>query len=182
MRYTFLKQIKTDFAFQEDDPGSFSGYAALFGPVDDHLELCHGCFDRNAQDWQFGRAMPKLLWQHNPDWVLGPVRNMGINEKGLRIYGKLLYEDIDEAKKVRALAQTKSIGGFSIGFDLIDPPVRENGRIKLTAIDVKEVSFATFPRIEGATIDVMMSESESLDQAILALYLSVLNQKLKECV
>jgi HK97 family phage prohead protease len=92
--------LKSNLALDRlEEEGSFSGYASVFDHVDQQKDrVIHGAFrDTLARD-----ALPKMLWQHNPQEPIGVWQIVEEDHKGLYVQGQLLL-DLQKAKEAHTL-------------------------------------------------------------------------------
>lgn len=123
-------------------PGSFSGYASIFGNVDlggDVVE--HGAFKEIVKN-DDGRVV--VLWQHD-SWA--PIGTAAVHQddKGLAFDGSLVMEDA-KARAASAHMKAKSVRGMSIGYDVLPggAEITEAGIRKLQALKLWEISVVTW--------------------------------------
>lgn len=137
--------------------GVFSGYASVFGVVDSYGEVV----EKGAFLDSLALKMPKLLWQHTWKQPIGYYLEAYEDNYGLFVKGQLLIDDITTAKEAFALLKTNSIDGLSIGYNIIEEELAENGIKILRKLDLLEVSIVTFPANQEATILSVKSENEA---------------------
>jgi uncharacterized protein len=113
-RYTAPCEYKADSL---DLDGTFSGYGSIFDEVDDDKDLIvAGTFARTLAAWKKQKRLPPVVWQHDFRNPVGPHLEMSEDDKGLRLKGLLLVDDIPKAREARALMKHKAVNGLSIGF------------------------------------------------------------------
>jgi len=136
------------------EDGTFSGYGAVFGNVDHWGDvIAPGAFAKTLAAFAAKGTMPAMLWQHKGDNPLGPWTNMYEDSKGLFVEGRLLINDVAQAKEAHALLKTKSINGMSIGYYAPVVEWDDNKDIRtLKEIDLWEVSLVTFPANDQAQV------------------------------
>ena len=96
-----------------DEKGIISGYGAVFDNkdfADDVIEK--GAFSKCLTEKQ---TYP-MLWQHNTDQPIGIWEECSEDEHGLFLKGRLLVDDVQQAKEAYALYKNGIINGLSIGF------------------------------------------------------------------
>lgn len=128
------------------DDGSVEGYGSVFGVKDTYDDvIAPGAFKTSLAEHKAAGTMPVMLWQHDPDELIGIWSEMVEDEKGLRIKGKLALETM-RGKEAYSLLKMGALSGLSIGFVsknwMYD---RETDIRTLTEIDLWEVSLVTFP-------------------------------------
>lgn len=142
-------------AISED--GLFSGYGSVFGVVDSYGESVEpGAFAASlAAIQQRGRPVP-VLWQHRSAQPIGIYTKLVEDDKGLYVEGKLLKDDVQQAKEAYALMSAGAVSGLSIGYYVTDDSFDEKTRVrKLKGLDLVEISLVTFPANEEARVDAV---------------------------
>lgn len=150
-RKTFRFDVK-----QMDEEGVFEGYAAVFGNVDLQGDVIDpGAFTKTLKE----NSKFPLLWQHQPDQVIGVTLEAREDDKGLWIKGQLNLL-VAKAKEVYALLKQGAIRGMSIGYDTIkdawDGKVRHLKEIKLW-----EPSIVTFPANPLAGVEAVKNLADT---------------------
>lgn len=130
-----------------DDQGTFEGYAAVFGNVDDGNDIIHpGAFTRTLK----GKEPDEfpILWQHDRYTPIGLPLNLEENKKGLITKGQLLL-DIDDGIRIHRLMKHKVVKALSIGFTPLDWKYKEDtkkGTVRhLYELELWEYSPVVFP-------------------------------------
>lgn len=137
----------------DEEKGIFSGYASTFGNVDLSNEIVvKGSFMESVSK---GRQFP-LLYQHKSDLPIGLVE-VQEDERGLYINKGELNLDLQLAREVRSNVQKGIIKSFSIGYRVKEDDWQDDGVRLLKKLDLKEVSFVTFPANEQAGVIGMKS-------------------------
>lgn len=143
------------------ETGEFTGYAAVFDNVDFYRDVIRrGAFAATIADWKGRGKLPPILWQHNAACPIGPHLDMYEDEKGLYVKGKLLIEEIRQAKEAHALLKNGVISGMSIGFDVAEDGMEYDGKTNvwnLTKLDLWENSLVTFPANPEAQVEEVKS-------------------------
>ena len=164
MRFLADKGILTYKSYSLDikdftDEGTFCGYGAVFGNVDDYDdEIVHGAFTKTI-----GVKTPVMLWQHASDQPIGVYEAIREDNIGLWVEGRLLL-DIPKAREAHILLKNRAIRGLSIGFIPVawEWEQRDGDYIrKLKEIDLWEVSLVTFPANPQALVDDVKSIKEA---------------------
>lgn len=160
-----LEHETLDFEFEikaidDDEPGTFEGYASVFGEkdvVDDIVQ--RGAFSRTLRAHKRKKRMPALLWQHNSREPIGIWKELKEDKHGLYGKGKLLIDDIAKAKEAHALLKDNGLSGLSIGFRTVESILDEKRKVRiLTDVELFEVSLVTFPALDSARISNVKSE------------------------
>lgn len=131
--------------------GSFTGYASLFDKVDLGQDaVARGAFVRSLE--RRGIRGVKMLFQHDPNDVIGTWTTIREDGQGLYVEGQLAA-NVTRAEEVRALMQAGALDGLSIGFKTVRS--RRDGKSgvrTLTEVDLWEISVVTFPMLPDARI------------------------------
>lgn len=95
-----------------DDEGRFTGYAAVFGNVDQGNDLIEpGALTKTLQE---NPEVP-ILWSHDTDEPIGISTAMVEDGHGLKVEAQLAM-DVQRAREVHALMKMGAIKGLSIGY------------------------------------------------------------------
>ena len=130
----------------QDDDGSFEGYASVFNNKD----LGNDVIRRGAFLESISERSPKgvkLLYQHKSDEPIGVIDSLEEDSKGLKIKGRLAM-GTQKGKEVFELMKMGALDSMSIGYRLkpdgykYDP--KEKKRI-IKSVDLMEISLVTFP-------------------------------------
>lgn len=134
--------------------GEFEGYGSVFGNEDSYGDIVMpGAFSETLQAHKAKGTMPALLWQHRPSEVIGVYTDMREDDRGLYVKGRLLVDEVRQAKEAHALLKANALRGLSIGYMTRKYEVDEEADvIRLTELDLWEVSAVTFPANELATV------------------------------
>jgi len=103
------ERLEIKAALTVDDAGTITGIAWPFGSPDrvgDVIEK--GAF-----------ASPEILpmlFAHDQAQVIGVWDEIAETPDGLTVKGRLLIDDVERAREVRAMIRTKAVSGLSIGF------------------------------------------------------------------
>lgn len=158
------------------EPGTFSGYGAVFGNVDSQGDVIQkGAFAKSLSSWKSRGKLPKMLLQHGGGFLGGaddmtPVGQwvaMEENAKGLKVEGRLFALNTERGQYIYEGLKSGELDSLSIGFQTkaYTPSVNdEDDAVRtLTEIDLWEVSIVTFPANPKAMIDrVKMLTHEQL--------------------
>jgi uncharacterized protein len=141
------RQTKS-FTFQlkaVSDDGVVEGYGSVFGGRDSYGDvIVPSAFTKSLAEHRKAGTMPAMLWQHNPSEPVGVWDEMGEDEKGLKIKGRLAL-DTSRGKEAHTLLKMGALNGLSIGFRCLDRDWDAEGNRVLKQIDLWEVSLVTFP-------------------------------------
>jgi len=144
----------------DEKTGEFSGYASVFGNVDDGGDIVEkGAFAKTIVE-DFARI--KILSQHNQcELPIGKPLELREDEKGLFIRGKI--SDTQKGRDIQTLLKDGVLNELSIGYDAVDYAVDESTGIRhLKQIKLWEVSIVTWAMNDQATIDNVKSMAEEL--------------------
>ncbi len=136
------------------DNGTFEGYGSVFHVEDYYRDVVMpGAFAKSLARWRDKGCLPALLWSHQHDNPIGVYEEMTEDDHGLFVRGRLLLDDIIEARKAYALMKAGAGMGLSIGYR---PVVEETDRAaninRLLEIDLWETSLVVFPANEAAVV------------------------------
>jgi hypothetical protein len=151
-----MKKLETkDFKFTldsfDDEKGTFTGYASVFGVVDSYRDIVDkGAFKKSLKD---KKEFP-ILWSHNIMEPIG-VALLKEDDMGLRIEAGKLNLDVQRAKEVRSLMKQGAIEGISFGYQTIDAkPDRDDPQTRhLREVKLWEISPCVFPACGEAQVD-----------------------------
>jgi HK97 family phage prohead protease len=131
-----------------DDEGRFTGYAAVFGNVDQGNDLIEpGAFTKTLDE---NPEVP-ILWSHDTDQPIGVSTSMVQDGKGLKVDGQLAME-VQRAREVHALMKLGAIKGISIGYRTVKRSFK--GAVRhLEEVKLGEFSPVVFPMNTLAGID-----------------------------
>lgn len=139
------------------EDGSFTGYGSVFGVVDSYQEIvAPGAFKASLAELQAkGRKVP-VLWQHRSGEPLGVYSELVEDDTGLKVTGRLLVDEIGQAKEALALMKAGAVTGLSIGYWVRKSSYDEKTGIRtLLELDLVEVSLVTFPANDEARVDAV---------------------------
>jgi HK97 family phage prohead protease len=131
------------------ESGEFSGYAAVFGNVDQGGDILErGAFKEimTTKDNQV-----RILYQHDMRQPIGKAM-VKEDQKGLYFEGKLVLDNAN-ARSAYALMKQGILDGMSIGYDTITSRKGENDTRILEAVKLYEISTVTFGMNPLARID-----------------------------
>ena len=126
----------------DESTGEFSGYAAVFGNVDDGGDVIEkGAFAKTIVE-DFNRI--KILALHNNCWLpVGRPIELREDDRGLFIRGKISNTSL--GRDIRTLLKDGVLGELSIGYDaVVFDYDSETGIRHLKEIKLWEVSIVTW--------------------------------------
>ena len=141
------------------ETGVFSGYGSVFHNEDSYGDVVRpGAFKKSLAEWAKKGRLPPMLWQHDRREPIGVFTKMVEDEKGLFVEGRLVIDDIPQARAAYALQKEKALGGMSIGYrEILIEQDHDEKVTNLLELDLWEVSVVTFPANEEATVDSVKS-------------------------
>jgi uncharacterized protein len=129
-----------------DDAGTITGIAWPFGSPDRIGDM--------IEPGAFASAKPPvpMLAYHDPAKPVGAWDSIVEKSGGLYVAGKLLVNEVELAREVRALVKAGAVRGLSIGFETKKAVTRKGGGRTITALDLAEISLVTIPLHPGARV------------------------------
>lgn len=134
--------LKSNLALDRlEEEGSFSGYASVFDHVDQQKDrVIRGAFRQTLER----DALPKMLWQHNPQEPIGVWHVVEEDHKGLYVQGQLLL-DLQKAKEAHTLMKRGVVTGLSIGCQVVKASYNADEKVRhLEEVSLMEISLVTF--------------------------------------
>ncbi|WP_347920302.1 phage major capsid protein [Paracoccus marcusii] len=148
--------IEIKAALAVTDAGEITGTAWPFGTPDrvgDVIEK--GAFT--------GPATLPMLWAHDHAQVIGVWSEIAETPAGLSVKGRLLVDDLERAREVRAMVRAGAVSGLSIGFVTKDATRGAKGRT-IKALELHEISIVAVPAHPGAQITSLKSSPQSPEE------------------
>lgn len=142
-----------------DESGEFSGYAAVFGNIDDGGDIIEkGAFSKTIKE-DFSRI--KILSQHDDsDLPIGKPIELREDDKGLYIRGKI--SDTQRGRDIRTLLKDGVLNELSIGYDALIFDIDAQGIRHLKEIRLWEISIVMWAMNDQAKIDEVKSMINAL--------------------
>lgn len=136
--------LRLRFAADPSEPGLISGYASVFGNVDDYgTVVAPGAFSRSLAKHKSDKTKPLMLWHHRPDQPIGSWLEFSEDKVGLFGKGKINGET-SWGKDAQGAIAAGDIDGLSIGFVVVR--ARPDGILTiLEELDLVEVSVVSRP-------------------------------------
>lgn len=139
------------------EDGTFTGYGSIFGNVDSYREIvAPGAFKSSIARIKENSEVLPVLWQHNPDQPIGGYTEVSEDDRGLKMAGFLLKDDVALAREAYALMKARVVKGLSIGYYVPkggDSYDEKTGIRTLHEVDLRETSVVTFPANEQAQVE-----------------------------
>lgn len=135
------------------DTGTFSGYASIFGNIDDGGDVMERGAFKEFHKTRDGKVL--ILYQHSSRDPIGKA-DVRQDDKGLYFDGQLVMEDAI-ARKAYVGMKAGTIDAMSFGFDVLPggATITEAGIRKVTAVKLWEISPVTFGMNELARIEAV---------------------------
>jgi len=142
-------RIEIKAALSVTDTGEITGTAWPYGTPD-------RVGDMIAKGAITTPATLPMLFAHDQAQVIGVWDTITESDTGLTVKGRLLVDDLERAREVRAMIRSKAVTGLSIGFVTTKSTRNAKGR-NITALDLHEISVVAVPCHPGATITSLKS-------------------------
>lgn len=143
---------------EDGEKGVFTAYANVKWTIDSYDEVTvDGAFKQSIERHRANGTVPKMLFQHNPDIVIGKWISIEEDELGLKVTGQLALTT-QKGAEIYELLKMGALDSLSIGYLTIkeryDP---SNGITYLEVVDVYEISVVTFPANDKSTVTEIKS-------------------------
>jgi HK97 family phage major capsid protein/HK97 family phage prohead protease len=149
-------RLELKAALTVDDAGTITGIAWPFGSPDRVGDVIEKGAIASPE------VLP-MLFAHDQAQVIGVWDEISETPEGLTVKGRLLVDDVERAREVRAMIRTKAVSGLSIGFRTKAAKPRQRGRT-ITALDLHEISVVAVPSHPGAQITSIKAADGTADQ------------------
>ena len=143
-------RIEIKAALSVTDTGEITGTAWPFGSADRVGDV----IEKGAITTP--TTLP-MLFGHDQQQVIGVWNEITESDAGLTVKGKLLVDDVERAREVRAMIRSKAVSGLSIGFVTTKSTRNAKGR-NITALNLHEISVVAVPCHPGAQITSLKSD------------------------
>ncbi|HUY68250.1 MAG TPA: HK97 family phage prohead protease [Alphaproteobacteria bacterium] len=150
-----IKHMECGLRVKALDPrGVFSGYASVFGALDQQNEIvAPGAFTRSLGQWRKQGRLPAMLWMHDPTQPVGLWLSVKEDSNGLAVDGRLALRT-QKGGEAYELLKMGALTGLSIGYRVIASRIDAARKARvLTDVDLFEISLVTFPANEAARVD-----------------------------
>ena len=134
---------------------TFEGYGSVFNNVDRGGDIVAP----TAFAKSIASKKPVMLFQHDPNKVIGVWDEISTDEHGLKMKGR--FVDTALGNEVYTLVKEKAVSGLSVGYRTTDYEYNADGHRLLKEVDLWEVSVVTFPMNVEATIDAVKAAGMS---------------------
>lgn len=145
------------------DDGSFEGYGSVFGgDPDSYGEIvAPGAFLESLSELKAKNRIVPVLWQHRAAEPIGVYDQLAEDSHGLKVKGRLLKDDVAQAREAHALLKAGAVTGLSIGYWVRQASYDEKTGIRtLHKLDLVEVSLVTFPAKDDARVEAVKFKLE----------------------
>lgn len=148
------KNINFEIKHVDLDTGIIEGYGNVFNVKDLVNDItAPGAFAKSIEAHKQSGTAPVMLWQHDPNKVIGVWTDISEDEKGLKLRGQLV-KGIQLADEAMLLLKAKALNGLSIGYRVKDSEYdRTQKATILKEVDLHEVSVVTFPANTSSRIE-----------------------------
>lgn len=143
-------RIEIKAALSVTDAGEITGIAWPFGSADRVGDVIEKGAITSPEN------LP-MLFAHDQAQVIGVWDQITETDEGLSVKGRLLVDDVERAREVRAMIRSKAVSGLSIGFVTKQQKRHAKGRI-ITAAHLHEISVVAVPCHPGAQITSIKSD------------------------
>lgn len=145
------------------DDGSFEGYGSVFGGEPDSYGevVAKGAFLESLAELKAKNRIVPVLWQHRSAEPIGVYDFLEEDGHGLKVKGRLLKDDVAQAREAHALLKAGAVTGLSIGYWVRQASYDEKTGIRtLIKLDLVEVSLVTFPAKDDARVEAVKFKLE----------------------
>ena len=151
---------------KSDDGGAVrvSGYGSTFGgPPDSYGDLiAPGAYSKTIREWS-ARSWPlPMLFNHDPDKIVGRWDSMSEDAIGLKVEGSLIPGH-SLANDIGAALRHGALSGLSIGFRTKKANDGPDGTRVLEDIELFEISAVTSPANERARVVGVKSDAVDIE-------------------
>ena len=165
--YKALHKKASQSTVTTDESGRFSGYASVWGVVDDQGDIVHrGAFAESIQRYeQDGRKFPGRYLHGNPVGYLDVIRE---DEKGLWVEGVILHEASALAAEAYVFVKAGAVAEMSVGFYYIDGGTAYDYDAEVWnvyKVDLKEVSLVDIGSNAETRIETIKSAGQENELA-----------------
>lgn len=137
--------------FELTETGEFTCYGNIYNFLDHAGDISvEGCFDESIKYHKEMGTMPKFLFNHDDDQVVGKWISMEADENGLLLKGKINMET-ELGRRIYQNLKAGDLDSFSIQYEVFDEE-EIDGVNYLKVVHVVEVSVVTFPCNEASLL------------------------------
>lgn len=145
------------------EDGTFAGYGSVFGGEPDSYGeiVAKGAFLESLAELKAKSRIVPVLWQHRSSEPIGVYDLLEEDGHGLKVKGRLLKDDVAQAREAHALLKAGAVTGLSIGYWVRQASYDEKTGIRtLIKLDLVEVSLVTFPAKDDARVEAVKFKLE----------------------
>ena len=129
-----IERLEVKASITVTEEGAIEAIAWPFGSPD----LTGDVIEKTAE---IEAALPlPMLWHHDGNQAVGVWDRVEITERGIEAKGRLLINEVERAREVRALVMEGAARGISIGFVNRKSTVRRGGGRFLQTLSLREIS------------------------------------------
>jgi hypothetical protein len=160
------KDLSVKFEIKEDhgdlDFVFIKGIASTFGNTDRTGDIIEpGAFKKTIKLMKAGERQIVFLNQHRMDQPIGVVDSLKEVGNDVMFEGRLAREH-SIVKDMLALLKMKALHSVSIGFNIIDSEMDNDGLRTIKEVDLWELSIVTIPANEKAKITSVKKDENSI--------------------
>ncbi|MCU0832359.1 MAG: HK97 family phage prohead protease [Rhizobiaceae bacterium] len=159
-RAPVLKYADAPFAGLETEEGTFAGYASLFHRVDlGQDKVSPAAFAASLK--RRGAKGVRMLWQHDPNEVIGSWLDIREDQTGLFVRGRI-NTSVARGREVLSLIRDGAVDGLSIGFKTVRASHdKATGVRTIREADLWEISIVTFPMLPEARVSEVKGDTSN---------------------
>lgn len=133
----------------EDETGTIEGYASVFGVTDSYGDvMVKGAFAGSLSE----SRKVRMLWQHNAAEPIGQWTQLGEDDTGLFVKGRI-NQKTSWGRDAYEAIKSGDVEGLSVGFVTRERDWSDDGETRfLRKVDLWEVSAVTFPANAAANM------------------------------
>lgn len=160
-----------------------SGYASVFNKPSENLggfveRIKPGAFSETLKE---NRSDPRLLWDHNSQYVLGrrSAGTLSLKEDEKGLFFEATLPDTTYARDLKVLMERGDVREMSFGFNVmrdewydLDKPVVKRDVLEVRLIEISIVSFPAYPQTSVKLRDLENVSEEEAEK--LRVYLETL--------
>jgi HK97 family phage prohead protease len=145
---------KAEFKAVEGGEGIVEAYVSIFGNVDAAGEIV----EKGAFSESLARKLPKVVWSHNWDEIIGKTLEAREDDRGLYTKFQLVL-GVQKGSEAYELMKAGATDEFSIGYSVDESFVDEKGIRHLTKLTLYEIS----PVLAGCNPDTEILSVKSAE-------------------
>lgn len=151
------KTAGVEVRFAPDQPGTITGYAAVWGHRDTFGDVVQrGAFAKTLAAHRAAGTRPLMLWAHDPTKPIGTWTEMREDDTGLHVEGSLVL-DSTQGRDAHALLKAQALDGLSIGFRTVRAQAATGGGRIVHEMELIEISLVARPAQAAARVSSIRS-------------------------